>query len=501
MRLEELQGKIRAIVSAAFSAQALEEATEGITDGEAALLSASRLIKKVGPKEQEAIVLLLSRLNPPGLDRFLEGLLSRREISVEARARALVSLKGLGVKIPAQQEEAILRAKSWLSRALLVLVQLQEPEGLKEELVRLPIDIKSALIERLIKGEGEKSLSLLKEIFGADPQVDLAIVQALSQLPSPHSASYLLEILQRTGDKAIKRAVKKALYLLGIRGIPVKAVPRAEAQPIKVAEREEGWAISTGIDYLGGRLIWAARPRPLSGLYLFEATIRDTVGITAFATYETNRKGFRQFRERILGEEGWLTAEMDYEYACFLLEEAYNANMRSGNPAPAEYLEWRARLRPPSYGRALIYRLLDPSEADPEHLPIGSLNRALEIKELKGWLVEPHRLKDYLKRIEEINESRLVLSKEQKASIIEAVYEKGARELFDEELRRVYRRRLEEMAALFYLKGRRDDAKAALATALSLERDSPLLPVNPFALELVRRGMTYLMQLRRESVP
>jgi len=97
-----------------------------------------------------------------------------------------------------------------------------------------------------------------------------------------------------------------------------------------------------------------------------------------------------------------------------------------------------------------------------------------------GWGVEEERVRSYADAITEAGESKLVLSQVQKEVRVQEIYQRAVTELFGEEERRVYKKRMEEMAYYLLKRGREEEAKVSLAVALDIEKPPTTLQTNPF---------------------
>ena len=98
----------------------------------------------------------------------------------------------------------------------------------------------------------------------------------------------------------------------------------------------------------------------------------------------------------------------------------------------------------------------------------------------------------------ETNESKLVLSPIQKQERIVKVYSDAAEQLFDEERRLLYQKRLEEMAYIIYRQGDEEKARVCFATSLSLKDNNMPSSHNPFLVGLIERSVTSALQEEEE---
>lgn len=497
-QLNSFLNAVDQIIGTDFSPGSLQEVASRVSISQEPFLRlCARALRKADLNQQKAIVLLVSKVDDEEAGAFLKSLLERKDIEIEVKGMVLSILKDKGSTIPAGVELAVSQASSWLSRAFSAfLTDDEKVSDLGQELDSFPRELKWELVQRAAD-EGERALPFFKKLFGASPQVDELIAQSLSRIPCQAAVSFLGDIISAAADKRVEKAARKSLFLLKGRGLPVEAGAKKGVVPFGIArEKEDNRAFVSGIDYLGYRLVWLVKAQPGRGIIILRAVLSDSKGITDFHLHETTRKEFREYRDKIVTEKQWLVAEVEYPYSCYLLEEAYATNLANGIDPPREYLNWRAKLKPSLKEETgpLINKLLGVGKAGEEDFPLGIQSKAGQIPELASWRLEPGLVEKYARKVAEIKESRLLVTPEQKRAAVEEIYEKAARELFDEGRRKLYKRKLEEMAALFFLKKREEDARVALAVSLSLEKESPLLPVNPFALELTKKGISLVLK-------
>ena len=116
-----------------------------------------------------------------------------------------------------------------------------------------------------------------------------------------------------------------------------------------------------------------------------------------------------------------------------------------------------------------------------------------------AWGIEEDRIRPYADAITEAQESKLFLSQDQKEGRFQEIYLKALTEIFSDEMKALYKRRLEETAYIFHQSGKGEEAKIALSVAMDVER--PLNPIRPnaFLLQLVIRSIFTLLSETREK--
>ena len=491
------------LLEADFSSPAIEPTAATIRDQPDLIPLARRALKKLDSCRQKAVVLLLAHLRPEGTKEFLTELVSRGETAIEVRICALEGLKGLAADIPPELEANLVKGADWLSRAM-GAVNLPESAPtaraeIRQGFAELSPEMKTVLLEHLT-GQGQSALPVLEGLIGLGS--DLALVKILSRIPSLPTLALVEKILAQGSDKELDKAGRRTLHLLKAAGLPVEREVKPASSPLSIPRLEEpGQAVSTAPDSFGFRLVWLFEPLRPKGMRFFAAQLSDTTGMVDFICHDVSRKWQREQKQKILAQEELLVAEIDFSYACQLLEEAYRLNSEAGAAkVPQAYLDWRAKLKQfvPQDPPPLIYQLLPPEEVKEESLPLGGPSQASQLRELRGWRLHPELIRGWQQRITEAKESKLVVSPEQRTAMVGAVLERATREIFDSRTRKLYKRRLEEIAALLVIKKRADEAKIVLAAGLAFDKDSPLLPPHPLALSLVKRSIPSTLKAEQE---
>lgn len=363
------------------------------------------------------------------------------------------------------------------------------------------------LLERLKSHEDqgtsvETSLQELRSRLGVSPERDRAVVEALAGLPTARTAKILQSLLGFISDKKVAKAIRRSLYRIGQRGIPLETAeePRRERSILRPLAQEEAKGLISAVDAWGGQLVFLTIPRKPKGILLLQGVIQDTKGLTDFDRVETTRRGLREFLQSLDDSGHPPIVESEPGYCRFRLEEA------------AKLTESREAFLPPSYLAAKkdlqtiertetppIFRLFNEEEIQADPRLLKDSPRLFETESFLGWFLPPEEIQKYADLLKEAEESRLVLNEAQKTARIRAVYQKAVADLFPEERRHQYRKRLEEMAYVLYKKGDEAHAKVSLAASIDLRRIPTSLDPNPFLMALVTRSIHALLAERMEE--
>ena len=121
-----------------------------------------------------------------------------------------------------------------------------------------------------------------------------------------------------------------------------------------------------------------------------------------------------------------------------------------------------------------------------------------------NWQIEEDQIQPYADAVREAEESKIVLNPAQKEVRFQEIYLKALLEIFSEEKRALYKRRLEEMAYVLFKLGRQDEARISLAVAIDLEKPVNPIQPNPFLLRWVVKAILSLLKdtdQRKEKEP
>ena len=321
------------------------------------------------------------------------------------------------------------------------------------------------------------------------PDEEVAMVEALARFGHRLIPKILQVHFGGTADKTCQKALKKAFHLLKTQGVEippdlVKADESSVLKPVAIAAQIKGY--TSRLEGNGSRLVVLQLPRQGQSFNLFLALCNDMEGLKdTYAVLLSNKEAKKYLATTKQDIPGDLV-EVPPAYVFKILEESYQANPDQSSESVATYLRVRNVLEnllgqetPPD-----IHDLL-PGLDDREQDLKQSQNLSLE-EDFLNWHFRPEELTPWLNKIQEIEQSPLVLTAEQKMARIEDTVAEAIKILIPPENRRILSRRLLEMAYYLDHTGRPHLARQAQAAGEDLERErSPLERENPFLLGLV----------------
>jgi len=270
-----------------------------------------------------------------------------------------------------------------------------------------------------------------------------------------------------------------------------------ESEPLKSVNLEpsEATVYISGIDYVGDRLIFLSKSVLRWGVLFFQITLSDQEGIKNFSAFDLKRKEIKNFLKKI-SEDGVVHfIEITPEYGYFLIDEAYQINLQKGIPLPEQFHQWKLEI---DDLRGAVTEPIIYSCISPETIHQATLNAArdqylslFELEEFKGWFLEPRLVWGYVEKLKAIKESPLILDPFNVEQRREAIFSEAIQKIFDEDLRRIYQRRLEETAYLLFRTNREEAANCALCAAWDLKPQGIASEKHGFLQKLVHRSILF----------
>ena len=333
--------------------------------------------------------------------------------------------------------------------------------------------------------------------FGRDLQWDESLVEGLATLTDEKIANILQRMLETSDGKRLRKMIKRSLYRLKGKGVVVKELPPDRGKSIiHPFQKEPPKGYGTAIDFLGHRLLLLALPHKGRGWTVMQALTSDTQGLVDFSGNEMTRKGFKEFFEGFQKENQFPMIEMEPSYVGFLFTQSYQLTLEKKGTPPQDYLQLKKEIEgiKKEYEKPLIYSYFKTDEIVGNDRILMRAGDLLKTDLFSSWLIEKEQIQPYADAVWEADASKIVLTKIQKEARFQEIYQRAMSELFPEERRLIYQRRLEEMAYLLLKIKREDEATSSLAAAIDLEKPVNPIQPNPFLLQLVIKSIFTLLK-------
>jgi len=321
---------------------------------------------------------------------------------------------------------------------------------------------------------------------------------ALRDFAAAHGAAALPVLATLAADEAardVRRAARRALYRLSQQGVTVPAKPPRRAV---VARRPEqpGRAWLSGIDGTGSRAVWVLFEGGFGGTALCSLIVNDTAGILDVAGGAITKKRLEEELKSLRASQKLPWIEVPPARAVGAVAEALAAHARLGTSPPAAFDRWKsvfegARGLPVGAGGPR-HGPPDPPTAGSPRVDLTLAERATELlalPELASWFIDPESVQSDSLALLEARESRLVVSDQIKAEREAAIVARIVERELGADGRRLWARRLDEMAFVFDATGRPEPAAIARAAAAALADESRDVTRQAFATGLARRAL------------
>lgn len=360
------------------------------------------------------------------------------------------------------------------------------------------------LVVKQVLEEYPQHVSLVLRLIQDDADLDEKIIDILAAYDSQTVADLFGELLTQSTNKNTRRLIKKHLYRMQSKGLAIKIPPVGEDEPLnlRIVESPQASAYVSRIDYLGERLAFLSKSVKGWGVVFFQIALSDQEGIRTFNVFDLSRKEIKNFLKKVSETGNVQLIEISPEYCYYLINESFHVNLAKRIPLPEQFGQWKAELNElkAEIEEPLIYQYISRKELEGMDVYYWRAKYASlhEVDGFKQWFLEPRRVWEYIEKIKEVENSPLVLNKYQVEERISIIYSEAAGNIFNEELRRVYRRRLEEMALILYRNGDQDSARQALVAAKDLMPGELPSEKHEFLRSLVLKSINFYLEGEKE---
>ncbi|UCC66494.1 MAG: hypothetical protein JSW32_00675 [Deltaproteobacteria bacterium] len=329
-----------------------------------------------------------------------------------------------------------------------------------------------------------------------EPSLIIPLIDGLARVPTSQTPQLLHEMIAITKEKEVTKVIKRTLYRLKQKGVQWEEEPPKERPVLRPPEPGEPQGYLGAMDATGSRIIVVARPRPLGGVRVYFSIVNDTEGIQRLELNDLTKKGFREFVENSLTSEEFPVVEAPGEYCVHLVREASDLSQKLGKPLPQGFRDAQKELQDVKWNGSLplIFRYKKEEEVRNRVRLLKESGNLHKIPPFNAWLLNTEEVQKYAEAIKEAEESRIALTPQQKDARLNSIYMEALRELFPEEKRLRWKRRLEEMAYILWKMGKEREASVALSAAVDLKTPFNPIEPNPFIWTLLVKSIYSLLE-------
>jgi len=347
----------------------------------------------------------------------------------------------------------------------------------------------------------EEILKKTSEYLKQEPCLTIHVIEALARIPTPETAQLLMGMMDKMDEKQVIKSIKRTLYKLKQKGVKWEEKAPKDEPVLKPPKPAEPKGYLGSIDATGSRMIVIGKPQPLRGLLVIFSIVNDLEGIQEFNLKEFSKKSFNEFMKDSLASAEFPIVTAPGAYCIHLLKEAASLTQSLSKPLPQGYHDVERECKDITwdYPAPLIYQYIKEDEIkDSAYLLKDSINLHTIIP-FSYWHIEAQEVEKYAARITETQQSKIVLRPDQKEARLNAIYRDALEELFTEEKRFLWKRRLEEVAYVLIKTGKEDEARASLSAAIDLNNPFSAIEPNPFIWNLLLKSIYILIEEDHEK--
>lgn len=460
----------------------------------------SRRFLRASPHEKEILVQFLRFWSGIEHLQFLQEFISREAFWPRIGTMILDIFNKCDAMVPGGLASSLLELDSLCQR---LKQHILNRDALHDEAVERTIGDfvaatdreKEGIIIQLLDEAGTGAVPLLLRLMEKDAAWSQKAALFIGSLSTPAALEILKQLYEINRHKDYLKIIKKCIHALRQKGIEVEDYePRQPEEAVfKKITLPETRSFISFLDGAGDRIIFMIKPVTTYESRVFEIFLSDQQGIREITTVTAFRKEAEQFITKITSDDKIMFLETVAENACFLIQEAYAMNERTGTIVSGSFAQWRNVFADTLtlQKQPIIYQHLDAQKLRHQLSLLQKAEKLLPRIELIVWFIESDEAKEGWSKYKLAKNSPLVLNKQQVEERLHEQCRETAAAFFHEARCALFKRRLEELAYLFIKQEAEEEARIALCAALSLA--SPELPPakNPFCLKLITEGFSY----------
>jgi hypothetical protein len=458
-------------------------------------------------EQQKEFLNILSSIDLKENERNLLSLLESKIISLRIKINIKECLEKEGIKV--KEVISVKGRKIWEEFSN---YQKEDTKELKDEIFTEFLELESfyrqSIIQDLALCSGPYFFKLLDQIDKIGGGFKEDEINIIGSVKSKEAGNFLISLLKEKKELHYIKLIKKNLYRLRSSGIFLEIPDFGEKTQIlkKSSTSMPSNAFSSSIDAFGGRLLILLSPSfPKAQYDYISMLLNDHDGITQFKIFPLHAKSYNlnNLIKKIQEDTSFNFIEIPYTHALYLVEECYQKAAKSNVLMDKDFLAWREKqdeLNIEEYNHPIYSMIEDlPTNVFSSNFELENTDMLFELKEFLGWFLEPEETNNLINRLEKKPSSLIVTpnKKDKKETPLPLAV---AREYFNNDFRKIFKRRLEEMAYYFILNNRTTDARYSLISALGFSNDSLPIEMLPFAVKYIERSLEiYRKEQKKEE--
>jgi hypothetical protein len=396
-------------------------------------------------------------------------------------------------------EEPLIRGREVIIRKKPSRDHEKRKESRDATLMKGTEDLTAAGIDLESLEPSEESVGRLARLSFPSKEAERAVACWLGFAEVAEAARLLVEMESRTGDKELRREVRRSLFKLSQRGIVAPAVAGDRAEGTVLAKEADRGYVSH-VDGRGDLVVWYVRPERSGDYYIVSGVVNHRRGLLEADAGHVARPALRDLLEGTRRRFSIRLLPADAAWCDLLLHDAYKQSESKRNPGVSRFPSYRMEIthRLPERVPCPVHARLEIDARSSSREVLDASARLLDEPELSGWVFDTDWVEPHLQAMGEIADSPLVLNRFQQAERREKTLTLARAAILSGEARGIYRKRLEAMAYFLFLDGRVEPARWALAVSNALLPEC-LDPAEtiPFVVALAERSFSAAEETRR----
>ncbi len=319
----------------------------------------------------------------------------------------------------------------------------------------------------------------------------LETIESLATEATQDAADKLRDIEANAVEKDVRKATRRALYRLSERGVRPSVrdtAPVVHAYPARTPGASRTFA--SICDGAGNQMLLFEIPDPDGGRpTLLQLLINDVEGVKDIGTSRLSKRELDEMIQRVVEaiDTGLAVAEVEIDYARWLVSRARAVGRLQGKTSPPGVLEWMERVggEDGDYAEPPIYKHVSAEEIQSDTTLSHDPDDLFALIWFQPWFFSVEDVRNWIQRWVEINLAGGQDTESEVAAKHEALIAEATNVLFDG-MRENYVRRLESSADILFRRDRVAEGRLALWHALDLKADQPAANVL-FARAIVLR--------------
>jgi len=453
------------------------------------------LIGSAQPEDLAAMIHLARLLKVTGIDEAIADAALRKTVPLAAKSAAVRALQDGGTDVPRQVTDTLELAQRF--------VEAPDPAGL-QAVLELPEAWRQPTLDAWASG----SIAVDPDVAATALEQELVQPLLVANGLGAHGDSAavpLLRELAAADDRAVAKAAKRALHQLKARGVTVEEDTPGETFSLEIPPdiARDSLGYLTGVDGLGGRIMWILCPNAAGRHSLLEAVTDDVHGIRKAEILDTTRGDFRRHMMRLRENPSVLLATAPASAITGFLRAAEELNAESQTDIPKGYTDFREGVA------AVLFETTEewapglpesPTTEDERREVLRAAVELLGARYFDAWAVLGTPAEDAAASVRAAETSEILVDDEQRRQQVDQAMSAVA-DSFDAEERARFKRRLHAMAGVIAASGDETQALRALVAGDAFETVEDLYADHPFARAIIQRGVMASYQHLRQHEP